>query len=79
MLIYCDFVLPHTYYLLLSHAFTDAGSETSEVASSEFPALSESQSKELEKAYVNGHFQDAAFLRDLSHRLDITDNQIQVR
>ena len=62
-----------------THSLSDANSDTSEVASSELPALAETQSKELEKAYLNGQFQDAAVLRELSHRLELTDNQIQVR
>ena len=61
----------------LSH--TDAASETSEVASTELPPLAESQSKELEKVYTNGQYQDAAVLRELAHRLELTDSQIQVR
>ena len=64
----------------LTHALTDAASESSDVAaSSELPALTEVQSKELERAYANGQFQDAAVLRELTHRLDLTDNQVQVR
>ena len=41
--------------------------------------LTEAQTKELEKVYINNQFQDAAVLRELSHRLELTDNQIQVR
>ena len=38
-------------------ALTDAASESSDVAaSSELPALTEVQSKELERAYANGQF-----------------------
>ena len=41
----------------LTHALTDAASESSDVAaSSELPALTEVQSKELERAYANGQF-----------------------
>ena len=67
------------YSLSLSLSLSDAASETSEIAPTELPALAESQSKELEKAYITGHYQDAAVLRDLAHRLELTDNQIQVR
>ena len=59
---------------------TDAASEGgSDIApTTEFPTLTETQNKELETAFVNGKFQDAAVLRDLTHRLELTDNQIQV-
>ena len=63
----------------LSLSLSDAASETSEVASTELPTLTESQTKELEKAYINGQYQDAAVLRELARRLELTDNQIQVR
>lgn len=63
----------------LNSYIVDAASETSEVTSSELPTLTEAQIKELEKAFINGQFQDAAILRSLSHRLELTDNQIQVR
>ena len=63
----------------LSLPLSDAASETSEVASTELPTLTESQSKELETAYISGQYQDAAVLRELAHRLELTDNQIQVR
>ena len=66
-------------FILHTHSLLDANSETSEVASSDLPTLTEAQSKELEKVYINGQFQDAAVLRELSHRLELTDNQIQVR
>ena len=65
--------------LSLSLSLSDAASETSEVASTELPTLTESQTKELEKAYINGQYQDAAVLRELARRLELTDNQIQVR
>lgn len=68
------FILTH-----LNSYIVDAASETSEVTSSELPTLTEAQIKELEKAFINGQFQDAAILRSLSHRLELTDNQIQVR
>lgn len=66
-------------FILHTHSLIDANSETSEVASSDLPTLTEPQTKELEKVYINGQFQDAAVLRELSHRLELTDNQIQVR
>lgn len=65
--------------LSLSLSHSDAASETSEVASTELLPLTESQNKELEKVYINGQYQDAAVLRELAHRLELTDNQIQVR
>ena len=66
-------------FILHTHSLVDANSETSEVASSDLPTLTEAQTKELEKVYINGQFHDAAVLRELSHRLELTDNQIQVR
>ena len=66
-------------FILHTLSLVDANSETTEVASSDLPTLTEAQSKELEKVYMNGQFQDAAVLRELSHRLELTDNQIQVR
>ena len=76
-------VCPYNYCFpslsLSPHTLTDATSETSEVASTELPPLAESQSKELEKVYTNGQYQDAAVLRELAHRLELTDSQIQVR
>lgn len=57
---------------------TDAASEASDVAPAEAPPLTEEQGKELEKAFVSGKFQDAAVLRDLTHKLELSDNQIQV-
>ena len=65
--------------LSLSLSLSDAASETSEVASTELPTLTESQIKELDKTYISGQYQDAAVLRELAHRLELTDNQIQVR
>ena len=70
---------------LLVNTHTDAGSECSEVSTSDHTPshtlahFTESQLQEMERVYTSYQYPDQSMVQEVAHRLELKEIQVKVR